>query len=740
MTTWSDSQRLVKSSVTSRCSTLLAVCVALFSSLSWAASDKAEKSPTPDEPTRTGYLVRVALPLTGDADTQLKRKLDRILEKLPKTGPRPVLVLQFSTSHGQSGQESQFSRTMDLAEYLVSRRLSQVQTVAYLPESIKGHAVLVALACEEIYMAPGAEIGEAGIHEEHITQQQTNVYRDIARRRKTIPEAVVLGMLDAELKVLRIEMEVSASFILASQLEEIRKQQLVKKTETIIERGQLGKFTGREARQWGFAKRLVDNREALSHALELPAGALTEDPSLADEWRSILISLDGPLDHSAVFNAKQTIKDQITQRKINFICLKIDSTGGSLQHAVELANYLVNLRPDEVRTVAYIANAARAEAAIVAMACDHVVMHPDAKLGGKGHTRMNAQDIEVFTRVIRDEIAPKKSRSWSLIAAMINPGLEVYRYTRQGQHNLQTDYFSKQEFNAKKQIVRGQWQQQELVTTAGEPLELGGNGALQLGLATATVSSFEDFKQRYSLTEDPEEVRPGWAVQLIRALAQPQLAFILLVVGFAAIYAELQMPGTGVGGFIAGVCFLLYFWSHFLSGTAEWLEVLLFIAGGVCVLLEVFVLPGFGVFGLGGGGLILLSLVLASQTFIFPQSSYELDEFQSSLSVVGGAVIGCMVLAVLMRRYLPSAPGFSRVMLNPLSSVELDQLHHRESLCDWEFLLDKRGTTTTPLALSGRALFDDEIVQVISDGDAIERGADVVVVEVRGSHVIVRAI
>ena len=74
---------------------------------------------------------------------------------------------------------------------------------------------------------------------------------------------------------------------------------------------------------------------------------------------------------------------------------------------------------------------------------------------------------------------------------------------------------------------------------------------------------------------------PGWADYLIDALAAPAVAWLLLLIGGAALYAELQAPGIGVGGFVAGVCFLLYFWSKHLDGTAGWLEVLLFAGGRV---------------------------------------------------------------------------------------------------------------------------------------------------------------
>jgi membrane-bound serine protease (ClpP class) len=58
--------------------------------------------------------------------------------------------------------------------------------------------------------------------------------------------------------------------------------------------------------------------------------------------------------------------------------------------------------------------------------------------------------------------------------------------------------------------------------------------------------------------------------------------------------------------------------------------VLLFAAGLAFLMLEIFVLPGFGVFGLGGGVMILASLVLASLTFVSPHSDTEMAEMAQS--------------------------------------------------------------------------------------------------------------
>ena len=51
---------------------------------------------------------------------------------------------------------------------------------------------------------------------------------------------------------------------------------------------------------------------------------------------------------------------------------------------------------------------------------------------------------------------------------------------------------------------------------------------------------------------------------------------------------------------------------------ADQLEILLFLVGVVCLALELFVFPGFAVFGLSGILLILASVIMASHTFVGP--------------------------------------------------------------------------------------------------------------------------
>ena len=70
--------------------------------------------------------------------------------------------------------------------------------------------------------------------------------------------------------------------------------------------------------------------------------------------------------------------------------------------------------------------------------------------------------------------------------------------------------------------------------------------------------------------------------------------------------------------------------------------ILLFLAGITFLLVELFILPGFGIFGVGGGALIIVSLVLASQTFVLPSNEYQFRQMPLSLLTATAAGAGVL--------------------------------------------------------------------------------------------------
>ncbi len=561
-------------------------------------------------------------------------------------------------------------------------------------------------------------------------------YRQIARSRRTIPVEIALGMLDPQREVLRVETEEGPQLIFAADLEQLRETKTIDddQTRVIFRAGQPGLLSGREARQLGIAAYLAADRSEVAEHLGLPGNALRVARFTEGELRARLIMLDRPLDSKLAETRVRMMRDAIEGRA-NFLCLWIDSPGGDVEAATKLAGFLSQLDSDEVLTAAYIPATATGTAALVALACDEVLMHPTALLGGGEPDLSDEERLDVMA-AIEDEIVPRKSRSRSLLAAMFAPDLVVHRY--QNRRTGVTRYLTEQEWAA--QPEPDDWQREIVVCDVGEWLEVDGNEADQLGLAAAVVDNFEDFKQRYGLEDDPQLAEPTWVDDLVRALASPGLAWLLVMIGLAGVYAEVQMPGIGAGAFIAAVAFTLFFWSNFLEGTAGALEVVLFLVGVACLLLEVFVLPGFGIFGLGGGILVLVSLVLASQTFILPVTRGEVRELRDSMLIVGGALVGLLGFATFMRRYLPHTPLLNRIMLPAPEDEVFRQSVQRETLVNYQHLVGRRGVTTTQLTPSGKASLDDQLIDVISEGELVQRDTQVEVVEVHGNRVVVRPV
>jgi membrane-bound ClpP family serine protease len=448
------------------------------------------------------------------------------------------------------------------------------------------------------------------------------------------------------------------------------------------------------------------------------------------------VTVKGNMSANTAQRAQKMIQTYVEEGDTNFVCLWIDSPGGSLLDSMNLANYLAGLDSSRVRTVAYIPSEAYGDAALVALACDQVVMQRDATLGGAGAEAFSPEELADVRRAVRDSLAPKKSRSWSLIVALLDPELAVFRYT----HRVSglVEYFSEEE--ARSQPDPDQWVQGPEVRPLREPLKVNGTRAEELGLARHAVNDFHEFRGLYNLENDPLHVQQNWADGLIDALAMPGVAWLLLFVGIAALYAELHSPGIGIGAIIAGICFLLFFWSKYLEGTAGWLEALLFLAGLVCMLLEIFVVPGTAIFGLGGGLLMIISLVLASQTFVLPHNEYQFQQLRDTLLGLTAVAFGVVGAAVAMRRLFPHAPLLSHMLLAPPSSDEIEHISQREALVDFSHLLGREGVTTTQLVPAGKARFDNQFVDVSSRGEFIDRGTTVTVVEVHGNRVVVQPV
>ncbi len=681
------------------------------------------------------YLVQVPLPIEGTVDSQVKSRIQLILKTLEKggpggAGPRPALILEFRPAEGSAGEESNFGRALELAQFLTSEQVSPVRTVAYLPRGVKGHSVLPVLACEQIIVAKDVEFGDAGHQAEGIDEGVIASYQAIARKRRTVPEAIAKGLVDPRTPVYQVTTADGLRYETGEGRDALQREGKIIKEATVFQPGETHLLTGMQMRdKYGFASHKAANRRELATALDIPAGGIVVNMAPESGWKPILVKLEGPVNQRIVTWIIKSIEGHVARDDFNLLVVEIDSTGGNPGQSLRLAQTLAGL-DEKYHSVAVVEKRALGDSALVAWAADELLVSDFAELGGPGETNVNDEILESVRPPLK-QLATRLDRDYSLPLALLDPRVEVRPYVRGGSEEVR--YLSQNEHRELKNA--NEWERGEEILDLSHGLR--GSLALKMGFAQAVIRNLDDLKSRYQF-DDLRPVRPNWALEFVEWLSDPRLAGLLLFVGWFALMIELASPGVGLPGFIATVCFVLYFWSQFLHGTAGWLEIMLFVVGIVFVATELLILPGTGIFGIGGGIMILVSIVLASQTFIVPGNAYQMRQFPVSLMMVAAGVSGGMASIWVIRKYLPQTPYFNRMLLQPPEGEELEQITKREALVQWEHLSGKRGVATTTLVPAGKARFGDQIVDVLSDGELIEKGTAIYVAEVLGNRVLVK--
>jgi len=343
--------------------------------------------------------------------------------------------------------------------------LSGVETVAWVPKTVKGHAVLPVLACEKIVMAKDAELGAAGINEKSpIENAIRSAYTEYPARHRTVPPAIALGLLDKDLAVFRVTPveNTGVRYETAADLAKLRDQGAVSKEETFFQPGDPHLLSGAKMRECLFATHLAGSRHELAVALQLPQAALQQDVTPEEGWKPLRIDVTGPIHKQAVNWIVSSLEEHKRKRDFNLLVLHLDTGGGDLSESNRLAEHLVSVG-EAIHTVAFVNREALSDAALVALACNELVMHPQATLGGRGEGK-NLRDGDLaVVRSSLQEMFRQQGRDWSLPLALIDPDIEVHRYSHPLAGELR--YLSAEEAATVPNI--DEWQDSGPITTTG---------------------------------------------------------------------------------------------------------------------------------------------------------------------------------------------------------------------------------------------------------------------------------
>lgn len=721
-----------------------------------AQDEQANEQPRP-----IGKVLTISSPVGGEVEGRVRNTALALQNEAASEGRPAVLILEITRG------TSSFGAVLDLAKFLTAPEIASVRTVAWVPESVDGNNVILALACDEIVMHPDASLGDVGRGETADKDVKSFVLNMVGGHHNSrVNRSLAEAMLDPQVELSRIKLEVGEGdqkstetrVVTAPELRKIQATNaVIREVDVIKPQGEPGRFSGDKARRLDvLAVKVLESRADVAETYRLPPEALREDAVAGGELKPRVIEVEGVID----FQLQAFIERQIGRAlkdDVNLLIFRINSPGGLMHASTQLAYTIADLDPKRVRTVAYVPEMALSGAAIISAGCDEIYLHERARIGtaapisvGEGGQFERAP--EKVLSILRGDLAKlgqMKNRPPALLMAMADKDLRVYRVT----HNETGRVWFMSD--AEIENAHGQWKKGPIVAESRENnlLTLDGQRASELMIARPPVADFDDLKQRLGIPADSVVPVSGqtWVDKMVFALNTPTALFLLFLVGVVCIFLELHMM-TGILGIVSALCFTVFFWSRFLGGTAGWLEVLLFLLGIGCILMEIFVIPGFGVFGVSGGLLIITSFVLASQTFVVPETSADYDRMYRSLGTIGLSILAVFVVGAFLSRYLPQMPLFSAMILTPPGPGDLTTDGPRlrpelagggaaSALAERNIgLLGERGSAESTLRPAGKARFGDLLVDVVSQGPYIEQGAEVEVVEAAGNRVVVREV
>jgi membrane-bound ClpP family serine protease len=663
-----------------------------------------------DGPANDGLLITVPNPITEAAASQIEQRVTDAVERQGRS--LSVVVFDFNPQGKPAGTTNAFP-CLQLQAFITRLSLGQVPkcprvlTVAYVSDEVTDHTVLPVLACREIAMAGKAKLG-------HVLRSQN----------KALDKTVRQAYED-----------------MAKVWDPDRKWLLPKLLEPSAD---LALFDTAQAQKAGLCKVRLDSRRDVADQYGLPGKSLREDAlegTTPVVWR---IEVHGALDGGKLNSMERRIKAAI-RKKANTIILHLDCEGGETIDAASAAEKLRRLTDEggtqRIRTIAYVPPGRSLGAAtFLALGCSEIVMAPTARLGGFEYLRgTDPATLKAQQKMLAD-LAAAQDYHPAFFKAMFDPTLSVYQCrhkTRPGAYAVLTDADLKLPENS-------QWEPD------GEPLwkanpngefpSLDAKTAHKYGIARyADVSDVDVLYQRYGFT-NVETSRDDWLDAVASFLREPLVQVLLIMVGVAGLILELKMPGFGVPGIIAAICFVLFFWSHAVSGRSTWeftlLAIFLFLLGVVLVGIEVLFLPGFGVTGISGILLIVVSLVLVMLEQM-PATSQEWADLGSSLAKVGVGLVAGLIAALVTARFLPHIPYANRLVLQPPAEAEdggeVEQPQHAA-------LLGAIGVAATTLRPAGKAQFGDDFLDVIAEGDFVDAGRRVQVIEVEGYRIVVKQV
>lgn len=702
-------------------------------------------------PSLTGQTARLGVTDSDLEDVRRWRELRKWMDEAIKQGAAG-LILDINVT------QSPAQTALPLAEEIARLK---IKTQAYVNTSAIGGGALLALACDEIWMAPGARIGAAPPK----VQADETLSPKAQDTRLAESLAVLKAGARSLCKLKGHRPEIADAFV-------DREKGLVIGTLTLAEKGELLLLDADTAVQPVLGKPLLARAimpdvEALAKAAtpegklvtlnvgwydksgetavaaakpepkeqgktehgtdvkaERPAPAFTHSQSYAGKIVVIPVGKDDLIIPARFEFMKRTLA-RCNQDGAEAVIFDLDTPGGLAWDTISLM--MKELQNLKARSFAFVNTRAISAGAMIAMATDTIYMAPASAIGastpvsGDGTPLADAERAKhnsAFMGMART-VVRAKGHDVRIIEGMIDleRGLSI---------------------NGQVIIPKG-----EIVTldSAQATMQIDGKPLLAKGI----VKSIEEIKQIESLKGEVITAEPT-GFEMI-AIWVTRYAAILILIGLAGGYLEMQTPGFGLPGFASVAAFALFFFGHYVAGSLAGQETMVvaavFVLGIVLIGVELLAAPGTILPGILGFLCVMVALVYAMSGWeVLPQGgaagSFSLTAYAAGLRNFALGVTGAAVIITLICIWLPDLRPFRSLILQTSAGGTLEDAPSMRDAIRAQ--VGDSGSARSALRPYGTIELGGRLIEAMVEGGYVQSGTPVRVREIRGEKIIVEAV
>lgn len=418
--------------------------------------------------------------------------------------------------------------------------------------------------------------------------------------------------------------------------------------------------------------------------------------AMAQKSKVMVMEIKEEIDPRMLRYVKLAI-DHAEKTNADYVIIDMDTYGGVLTDAKEIVDVIMDFKKP---IWVFVNSDAASAGALISIACDSIYMSPGATIGAatvvEGAGGEAAPDkYQAYMRGIMRATAEKNGRNPRIAEGMVDERIVIDSIKQEGR---------------------------VITFTTSE--------ALKFGYCEAQVESIEEILKRNNIKDyEIDAFKLGVVEKIIAFALNPFISGLLILVIIGGIYFELQTPGIGFPLFAAITALVVYLIPYYLNGLAEYWEIIALFIGVILIVAEIFVIPGFGVAGIAGITLTVVSLILIMLNNDFFNFEFvPLGDIVVATMIAFGGIAGGMVVLFAGGSQIMKSKAFQRMALTDTQESSKGYSVNTQT----ESLTGKTGTAYTVLRPSGKVMIGGQLFDAFSRGDFVEKGEAIVVIESEG--------